>query len=219
MIKSIKSLSILIFCIALTSCAQTTSLAKIDGKQSLKADYQNIVENNIIKAANSKHIANNGGQDSDFFVNARLKGIIDKLVKGNSITKKKIQAILLKADTVNAYSLGSQSSFAYVYVTRGLVNFVKNDDQIAAVLAHEIAHIQLGHHIARQKSSSSQFNKAQELEADKYSIKLLKNAGYNPQQSIALLERLDVLQSTQRFVNQDDYPSNQQRIQNLKLVI
>lgn len=219
MIKSVKLFVIFTFCLAITACVQTTPQGKIDGKQSLKADYQNIVYNNIMKAANSRHIAKNGGTDSDFATNSRLNKITNKLVSSNRLNAKTITPILLKSKTVNAYSLGSQSHFAYVYVTRGLVNFVKNDSQLASVLAHEISHIQLGHHLARQKNSGSKFNKAQEIAADKYSVKLLKNAGYDAQQAIALLKRLEILQSRQSFINQKDYPSNHQRIRSLETVI
>lgn len=212
---------ILIFCLtmALAACAQTTPQTNPDSKKALKADYQSIVDNNIIKAANQKHITNNGGVNGDFLVNLRLNGLIERLVLKNGLSAKTIKPILLKSATVNAYSLSSQSVFAYVYVTNGLITFVNNDDQLAAVLAHEISHIILGHHLARQKNSSSQFNQKQELEADEYSIKLLANAGFNTTEVIKLLQRLDIFQANQSFTNRQDYPSNKARINALSRVI
>lgn len=217
--KLFRIITLILLCTGLAACTTIDAKTNLDNKKSLKVDYQSIVDNNIIKAAHSKHIAKHGGTDGDFMVNLRLKSILKKLINKNAIIKKTITPILLKSNSVNAYSLSSQSVFAYVYVTRGLIKFTRNDDQLASVLAHEIAHIQLGHHLARQKNNSSGFNQKQELAADKYSITLLKRAGFNAQQSIKLLERLDVLQATQSFSNQDDYPSNKARIQNLNRVI
>ena len=206
-------------CLALSACGQTTAPTNSTSKLSLTAEYKNIVDDNVIKAAHQKHVADNGGLDGHYSINNRLKIIVQKIVKANGLNAKKIDVVLLKSDSVNAYSLSSKSRLAYVYVTRGLTEFISNEDQLAAVVAHEIAHIALGHHLKRQKSSGSQFNQSQELEADRHSIKLLKNAGFKVGESIKLLERLDVLQAKQEFLNQADYPSNQRRIQSLYRVI
>lgn len=48
---------------------------------------------------------------------------------------------LLDADDFNALALPG----GFVYVTRGLVDRVRNEDELAAALAHELAHIVLGH--------------------------------------------------------------------------
>lgn len=219
MVKIFKIFILSALALTLTACSQTSLKSNDDSKQSLKADYRRIVEDNLLNSAHKKHVAANGGEDHDFFVKSRLKNLIKKLVTANNFSAKTVSPILLKSNSVNAYSLGSNSSFSYVYVTKGLIKFVQNDDQLAAVLAHEISHIILGHHLARTKSSGSKFNQRQELEADRYSIRLLKKAGFKVQQSIKLLERLDILQAKQKFLNPQDYPSNKKRIQNLTRVI
>lgn len=213
-----KTFIFILFCLALSACSQTS---QTDGatKLSLTAEYKTIVDDNVIKAAHQKHIADNGGQDGHFSINNRLKKLTNKIIKANDLTAKDIHIILLKSTNVNAYSLSSNSHLAYVYVTRGLVEFIANDDQLAAVLAHEIAHIALGHHLKRQKSSGSQFNQSQELEADRHSIKLLKKANFKLAESVKLLEQLDIFQAEQKFLNPQDYPTNKKRIQNLNKVI
>lgn len=218
-IKNFKIFIITAFALALTACSQPSVKTNSGNKQSLKADFHRIVEDNLLNSAHKEHIAANGGEDHDFFISNRLNNLTKKLVTANNFSAKTVSAVLLKSDSVNAYSLGSNSSFSFIYVTKGLVKFVQNDDQLAAVLAHEISHIILGHHLARIKSSGSKFNQRQELEADRYSIKLLKKAGFKVQQSIKLLERLDILQAKQKFLNPQDYPSNKKRIQNLNKVI
>ncbi|MBL1419774.1 MAG: M48 family metallopeptidase [Alphaproteobacteria bacterium] len=210
-----KTLIFILLSLALTACSQTNALNKL----SLTAEYKTIVHDNVMKAAHQKHIADNGGQDGHYSINNRLKNLTKKIIKANGLTDKNIEVILLKSTSVNAYSLSSKSHLAYVYVTRGLVEFIANDDQLAAVLAHEIAHIALGHHLKRQASSGNQFNQSQELEADQHSIKLLKKSNFKLAETIKLLERLDIFQAEQKFLNQADYPTNKKRIENLSDVI
>jgi len=48
---------------------------------------------------------------------------------------------VLASPEINAFShLGG-----YVYVNQGLLNFAKNDAEVQFVIAHEIAHVELGH--------------------------------------------------------------------------
>lgn len=59
-----------------------------------------------------------------------------------------------------------------VGVTLPMVNFVDNRDQMASVIAHELAHIQLGHTL------SGKHNMVMEYNADLLSIYYLKKAGF-----------------------------------------
>ena len=56
---------------------------------------------------------------------------------------------ILKSGEINAFA----TSGGHILVTRGLLTRVSSEDQIAAVLAHEISHIQLKHSIGAIKSS------------------------------------------------------------------
>ncbi|MDR0747722.1 MAG: M48 family metalloprotease [Helicobacteraceae bacterium] len=51
--------------------------------------------------------------------------------------------IALDSDEINAFA----TSGGHIFVTRGLIAAAKNEDALAAVIAHEIAHIQLHHSI------------------------------------------------------------------------
>ena len=53
------------------------------------------------------------------------------------------------ADNVNAYGDGSR-----VLVTRGLINFTRNDDELAFVLAKTMAHNMLGHAAAQRNQAT-----------------------------------------------------------------
>ncbi|MFP3042681.1 M48 family metalloprotease [Treponema primitia] len=50
---------------------------------------------------------------------------------------------ILDSDEINAFA----TSGGHIFITRGLLNCAKSEDALAAVLAHEIAHIQLQHSI------------------------------------------------------------------------
>ncbi|VAW46819.1 hypothetical protein MNBD_GAMMA02-299 [hydrothermal vent metagenome] len=55
--------------------------------------------------------------------------------------------LILKASFANAYSLAHGS----VILTEGLLQNINNDDQLAHILAHEHAHLNLSHHQQAQK--------------------------------------------------------------------
>ncbi|MCM8792031.1 MAG: M48 family metalloprotease [Candidatus Omnitrophica bacterium] len=46
---------------------------------------------------------------------------------------------------VDLQEVNAAASSEAIYVTYGLMNFIKSDDELAAVLAHELAHFVRGH--------------------------------------------------------------------------
>ncbi|TCT22776.1 peptidase M48-like protein [Thiobaca trueperi] len=84
-------------------------------------------------------------------------------------------------------------------VSDGLVAFVRSESELAAVLAHEIAHQQLDH-FCRQAPRSAEridlggvtqhFDLKTELEADAKAVDLLTAAGFDPQAMAAVLRCL-----------------------------
>jgi predicted Zn-dependent protease len=56
---------------------------------------------------------------------------------------------MLDTNEINAFA----TSGGHIFITRGLVNAAKSEDEIAAVIAHEVAHIQLQHSIKAIRSS------------------------------------------------------------------
>lgn len=104
----------------------------------------------------------------------------------------------------------------FIFVSRGLLEQIESEDELAAVLAHEIAHHELRHNmlsVAQGKSlaiiqrlftDSSGNNSAEdimaamnegydrrhELEADRRGVELLALSGYDPYALVRVLERL-----------------------------
>lgn len=117
---------------------------------------------------------------------------------------------------VNAFSLPG----GYVYVQQGLLTIAQTDDELAAVLAHEIGHVAARHAMKRLQSSlgagltqllalgaarDARFQRGlqlamgqvflayareDELEADRLSVKYLRAAGFKPEAIVAVLEKL-----------------------------
>lgn len=78
-----------------------------------------------------------------------------------------------------------------VRVTTGLVNYVEDDEELAAVLAHEMAHNLLRHRerIEAATRGKNQIILQTEIEADQLSVWLMANAGYDPAAALRFWER------------------------------
>ncbi|MEG3152142.1 M48 family metallopeptidase [Sphingomonas sp. ZT3P38] len=99
------------------------------------------------------------------------------------------------SDTIDA-----QADGRYVEVNTGLIAFAGSDDQLAVIMAHELAHNIL-HHRARLDAAGvargilGQFGKnarlirETEAEADRLGVYLMDRAGYAPQAAIAFWTR------------------------------
>ena len=72
---------------------------------------------------------------------ARLQHIVDTLAAVSERPEVQYQVQILNMDAANAVSIPG----GYVFVTRGLLHAVESDDELAGVLAHEMAHNCLYH--------------------------------------------------------------------------
>ncbi len=59
--------------------------------------------------------------------------------------------IVVRADEVNAFAAPG----GFVFVTTGMLEFLKNEDELAGVLGHEISHVELHHGVRSIKSEDS----------------------------------------------------------------
>ncbi len=84
-------------------------------------------------------------------------------------------------------------------ISDGLIALVRNEAELAAVLAHEISHEHLGHFCQAPPAAVEQINLGVvvqhyslkiELEADKHATRILAAAGYKPNSLISVLSCL-----------------------------
>jgi predicted Zn-dependent protease len=151
-------------------------------------------------------IAAYGGVYSDRPAEIMVARIVGRLLAAADQPNAQFQVTILDSAEVNAFALPG----GYIYVTRGILALASDTSELAAVLAHEIAHVTLRHARARtdrtrttqivdrvitgvfggdassdQASSRSRqsmaaFSQNQELEADREGIKFAGKAGYDP---------------------------------------
>lgn len=123
---------------------------------------------------------------------------------------------------VNAFCLPGGK----IVVFTGLLEFVQNDDQLATVISHEVAHA-LAHHaserLARQQTVGNgllrlSYDREQELEADHIGVFLLTFAGYDPHEGVAFWQRMQTMrrQSVKLPELLSSHPNDERRMQNLE---
>lgn len=137
-------------------------------------------------------------------------GLVDVLARNGPIAyRMETAASLSKPGTISQFSLDPPAICASdfwvdvrskrdagadgsrVRVTSGLIDYVQDDDELAAVVAHEMAHNLLDHRrlINATKSGKTKVIKATEAEADRLSVWLMANAGYDPEAAISFWQR------------------------------
>ncbi|MFT3979114.1 MAG: M48 family metallopeptidase [Ferruginibacter sp.] len=127
----------------------------------------------------------------------KLDTIVKKLVAQRSNPTSIAYAIYVLDDnkTVNAYTVGGK-----IFITTAMLKAIKNDDQLYAIIGHEIGHNEKGHIksslkqikagkkylgdwgevlVAIKRLLTGSFNQKNELEADYYGLDLTWKAGYD----------------------------------------
>ncbi len=114
------------------------------------------MEEKIGKEA-SAEIENEEGIVNDKEKTQKLTRMVQRLVSFATKTPPsfQFQCKILNSNDVNAFSLPG----GYIYVTKGLLDFVQSDHELAAVLAHEIGHSTLHHAIKKMQKDKKVFLK------------------------------------------------------------
>lgn len=90
-------------------------------------------------------------------------------------------------DASNSIEAGADGD--QVRVSTALIDFVATDDELAAVAAHELAHNLLRHPPGSAEARKRKSITTTEIEADRLSVWLLTNAGYDPQAAVRFWQR------------------------------
>ncbi len=148
--------------------------------------------------------------------NLLIKQIGNKLAKVSKLKEMNYHFKILNIEGPNAFSIPG----GYIYVTHDLFDYVQSDDELAGILAHEIAHVTHNHALKQTRDNTkftlltilgalltgepnvavlgklttitflNQYSREYEEEADLTAINLLIKAGYNSVGFLTFLERL-----------------------------
>lgn len=151
-------------------------------------------------------VASYGGVYSNRKAEVMVARIAGKLLSAANQGNSNYTVTILDTADVNAFALPG----GYIYVTRGILALANDASELAAVLAHEMAHVTLRHArarsnrtrtsaivdrvitgvlggnidtdqtAARSRLSLAAFSQAQELAADKEGVMIAGQAGYDP---------------------------------------
>ncbi len=163
-----------------------------------------------------------------------VQPVLTRLLASNQIQRPMVSRVLGMKE-FNALALPHTT----IVLAESLVEFCRHErDQLAFVLAHEAAHIHLGHAKERSRANAlatllrvnpllgiglkfffdRAFSREQEFEADRTAATLCANAGYAPQAGAAFLRRLGIFASSTGCVMQflSTHPPLQERIMQLQ---
>ncbi|WP_039760769.1 M48 family metalloprotease, partial [Bartonella queenslandensis] len=165
-----------------------------------------------------------GGAYRDAKLERFLTKIIRKLTIASYHSHQTYSVTILNSESINAFALPNGA----IYITRGMLALANDSSEVAAILAHEIAHIRANHGILRlqkeaqlkrphhmsprllssmnkklhpslqNKQQLAQFSRNQELEADSLALEMLQQAGYDP---FSLPRFLQTMETYNHFQN------------------
>ena len=143
--------------------------------------------------------------------------IFNRITKANSINRSTIKLHVVKKDEINAFALPN----GHLVIHSGLITKSKSPEEIAGVLSHELAHIELKHIMKKMISeiglsvlinittgntnseaiketakflSSSAFERSLEKEADIKALEYMIQAKINPRPFAQFLNRLSLIE-------------------------
>lgn len=130
-----------------------------------------------------------GGFFRDPVAERRMQTLCRRVLGPDADRGTALECRLLNSSLVNAVSVPD----GYLYVTRGLYRRLTTDAQLAAVLAHEIAHLEAEDHYApRAATLADALDK--EIRADARAAELLVSGGFERQ---AIAEAIQATQGVQ----------------------
>jgi predicted Zn-dependent protease len=142
-----------------------------------------------------------------------IYGLKEILCANSTISSEKLQVHLIKQPDVNAFALPAN----HLVILSGLIQFCQTPEELAGVMAHEMAHMEHNHVTKRMVKelgltvvmsmisgnsggqtikeavklvSSSAFDRSQEIEADETAVRLLVESGIDPIHLANFFERL-----------------------------
>ncbi|OFY62807.1 MAG: hypothetical protein A3H98_10075 [Bacteroidetes bacterium RIFCSPLOWO2_02_FULL_36_8] len=187
----------------------------------------------VSKIKNAIPVIHNPKMDS------AINEIKRRLLNSAGLDTADFNIIVINSQTINAFALPGN----HIVIFSELIKFSNNHEEVAAVMAHEIGHLQKGHITKRiirhvglgilfsvgggdpgvireliQRILSSVFDREQEVEADNYAFELMAKSGISPEYFAEFFERLKKTHAT--FPGELEFilshPHDDKRIENSK---
>ena len=162
-------------------------------------------QNASIDPEHDRIVASYGGVYDDPAAAQAVARAVGRIVSASDDPSQSYRITILNSPVVNAFALPSGN----LYVTRGLIGLAGDTSEVAAVIAHEMAHVTARHANARARRaevasevtkmanvmqdqdaqrlalastqlSLARFSQVQELEADAVGVRTLARAGFDP---------------------------------------
>lgn len=154
--------------------------------------------------------------DPDPLMTERVKLIGQRIAEVSDRKEVNYTFRVIDMDDVNAFALPG----GYIFIFRGLIEKVETDDELASVIAHEVAHIVARHSVKRLQGGLGftilqilmavaspsvsnarginaafghlimSYSREDEALADKIAVKYLRKAGFDPMAMISFLKKL-----------------------------
>ncbi len=214
------------FCVAVLLVASATCAIAANSEKPKKPSRE-------VRAAQAMHvqIIQAMGVHDDLELQEYVQRVGEKVAKVSERPDLDWKFTIVDTDDVNAFA----TQGGYVYISRGILPYMQNEAQLAAVLGHEIGHITARHLQAQKKKSTvaglasaataiftgvpaladltnlagaaiiSGYGREAELEADHLGAEYLARAGYKPGAMIDVLSTLK---------NQDLFERERARLEN-----
>jgi predicted Zn-dependent protease len=173
-----------------------------------------------------------------------VQNLVNEICNANGIKADEIRIYILKDKQVNAFAVPGKQLVIY----SGLIDESRNQYELAGVIAHELAHIKLGHvkkklikevglttllsvsggvkgaQLAKEMIkllSSTAYDRKLEEEADLQAVDYLNNTGVSPAYLADFLQRLSKKESPgQKYLSWiSDHPDTKDRIDYIRRTI
>ncbi len=193
---------------ALSGCSSIGGFGTTDPLISQTGSTSNVLAvaaNPGLDPEHDRIVASYGGVYDDPAAAQAVARAVGRIVAASDDPSQSYRITILNSPAVNAFALPSGN----LYVTRGLIGLADDTSEVAAVIAHEMAHVTARHAVARARRaevasevtkmanvmqdqdaqrlalastqlSLARFSQVQELEADGIGVRTLARAGFDP---------------------------------------
>ena|SRR5690554_312323 len=177
-----------------------------DGWITFSSDEVGVSEEIKVGAALKKDVEREYAFSSSPKYKKRTDKIFNQLIAVLEDPRMEYKYYIIKSSEINAFTAGG-----LIFITTEIIDFTKNDDELACIIGHEIYHNELGHInklIRKEKAvqnwfgeyadwtliasniAGASFNQENEAYCDMYGVDLAIKAGYNGQAASEFWSRM-----------------------------